>query len=855
MILNEGKRDNQLLRFLEIYNQKTNQNISLGEFKSMMLKKLSFEGGIHNISLQSNYYLVGAVRYYFEGLLTNNKDLSIFTDPTQPDQWNTDVTRKLNAVILILRNGYIDNLGSEWIEPEDFGTMPLNQLFTKYSKEIKKLIAPPKKPVEKTPEVIKDYEMLTPKGYTYDIIYSFEDSKRYFNDTSPGAWCITYGSNHLSYYTKRGNGHFVIFRKEGYQDVPRVKQPEKWKNDKPQDDYGNSLIAYLQDNNSPGPANYGGAPLITSRWNHGSNGIYCEADRAYTQEEFQRITGVSNADLKGIYDTWKRNNGKNKSRTKTKVPKLDDDLLRELKYVQMRINGGENPALLVTGYDKSKVWSICSFNFSDESSVSFLMVNKKIIFETAIPDEEIELYYNQGVITAIELKKNKRYVLVNNRLKSVVQIDDKFFFKAVSKIFQYSYDEHGNIMTDEHDNPILLRDIDPNASYIEVKTGNFEIALVEPSSGLPVKLPNGQYWFNYIAGVHVSSARGGAVGSDTILKDTLYEIIYDLSSKEKYFLDSRTGKFLDFINNNNNAPGSYSLYTDDKFSSEYIPIVMNANGIDDENRRTNGQFQFFSGDRCILYKNGKRCSIEFEIDGLHYRIGYPEKRNVDYYIPIRFDQLVKVSANEMVVIIDEYATTKCAVVVNLDTSRVIQRHQGGTYWINKSNTNTVFACKNVLVLPIMNASERKICNSTLTDFYLYYIPASYCAYFYDTSTDSYIKNPYRRPTEYIFPRLDFRRGYDFIPIRIGQWPTRGYYWDESEKDRAKRFAKEEAVTRAYNPDDKKFYKVTLGRRGYEDVPSLASIDMSVSSNENVQINESDIVRMVKKVINEIIQKK
>ena len=846
MILNEGKRDNQLLRFLEIYNQKTNQNISLGEFKSMMLKKLSFEGGIHNISLQSNYYLVGAVRYYFEGLLTNNKDLSIFTDATQPDQWNTDVTRKLNAVILILRNGYIDNLGSEWIEPEDFGTMPLNQLFTKYSKEIKKLISPPKK-VEKTPEVIKDYEMLTPKGYTYDIIYSFEDSKKYFNDTSPGAWCITYGNNHLSYYTKHGDGHFVIFRKNGYEEVPRVKQAEKWKGDKPQDDYGNSLIAYLQSNEDGGPANYHGGPLITSRWNHGSNGIYCEADRAYTQEEFQRITGVSDADLKGIYDTWKRNNGKNKSRPKIKVPKLEDDLLRELKYVQMRINGGENPALLVTGYDKSKFWSICSFKFSDESSVNFLMVNKKIIFETAIPDEEIELYYNQGVISAIELKNNRRYVLVNNRLKSVVQIDDKFFFKAVSKISQYNYDEQGNVIT-------APKYIDTNA-YIEVKTGNFEIALVEPSNGQPVKLPNGQYWFNYIAGVHVSSARGGAIGSDTILKDTLYEIIYDLSSKEKYFLDSRTGKFLDFINNNNNAPGSYSLYTVDKFSSEYIPIVMNPDGIDDEFRRTNGQFQFFNRDRCILYKNGQRCSIEFELDGLKYRIGYPTKPSVDYYVPIRFDQLIKVSSNEMVVVIDEDATTKCAIVLNLDTSRVIQRHQGGTYWINKSNTNMVFACKNVLVLPIMNRSERQICNSILADNYFYYNPASYCAYFYDTSTDSYIKNPYRRPTEYIFPRLDFRRGYDFIPIRIGQWPTRGYYWDESEKDKAKRLAKEAEVTRAYNPDDKNFYKVTLVRRGYEDVPSLASVDTSVSSNENVQINESDVVRMVKKVINEIILKK
>ena len=139
-------------------------------------------------------------------------------------------------------------------------------------------------------------------GYTFDIIYSYNDATKYNEYTSPGAWCITYGMNHYRYYMDRLNIHYVIFLKDGYQNIPRETGPGFTKQ-KPHDEYGNSMIAFLQKNNSWEPT------YITSRWNHGygkTSGT--EADYAYNLEEFCNITGVTPKDLERIYKIWKTDN-------------------------------------------------------------------------------------------------------------------------------------------------------------------------------------------------------------------------------------------------------------------------------------------------------------------------------------------------------------------------------------------------------------------------------------------------------------------------------------------------------------------------------------------------------------------
>jgi hypothetical protein len=117
MILLESKRDDLLLPYIELLKSK-GVNCTLGQFKSYMLRKLTEEGHIRNLSLSSNFYLAGAVRYYFNGDLTLNKDLDVFNDGnTKNDVWNETVCIKLNALINILRNAYIDTVGETFEQP------------------------------------------------------------------------------------------------------------------------------------------------------------------------------------------------------------------------------------------------------------------------------------------------------------------------------------------------------------------------------------------------------------------------------------------------------------------------------------------------------------------------------------------------------------------------------------------------------------------------------------------------------------------------------------------------------------------------------------------------------------------
>ena len=241
------------------------------------------------------------------------------------------------------------------------------------------------------------------------------DAVKYYEPTKPGAWCITYNSRYFKHYTGLNGGcHFVIFRKDGWENVKRQKGPE-WNSKKPQDEYGNSLIAFLQQNSN-------GAPhYITSRWNHGqgSDNSLCEADYAYTYEEFKQKTGVTDADMARIQSIWEMDSSKNKNKEDNKKEKkeLKERLLkslRHLKYAQMRINGGENPDTaiisvprevddkaayidnnkrIIAGNGKVNK-SIVVYKFSVEEKNYVVLVDKgKIVFETLLPFEDFRSNY------------------------------------------------------------------------------------------------------------------------------------------------------------------------------------------------------------------------------------------------------------------------------------------------------------------------------------------------------------------------------------------------------------------------------------------------------------------------------
>ena len=127
LFLTESKRDDMLLPYVNILRGKgINTNVS--QLKQFLLRKFVNEGLMRNLSLHSNFYLVGVARYYFNGDLTSNKVLNVF-DETITDEFIPEICERLNACILVLRNAYVDSVGTEFEQPEDFGTLKLNALF------------------------------------------------------------------------------------------------------------------------------------------------------------------------------------------------------------------------------------------------------------------------------------------------------------------------------------------------------------------------------------------------------------------------------------------------------------------------------------------------------------------------------------------------------------------------------------------------------------------------------------------------------------------------------------------------------------------------------------------------------
>jgi hypothetical protein len=337
-ILLEGSRDNALIPVMQQYGI----DMSLSQFKQVMLRKLT-GNGLRNLSLGGNFYLLGAIMYYLNGDLTENTP-EIFNPnrDENPDRWEDkfkrDVCYRLNALIYILRNHHIDRLGTSWEQPEDFGNLPLNKLLKKYNSKINRVlgVGKNKAPIDQSKNAGGDY--------TFEVITSHEQCRKYGQYTD---WCITYSTDaHYNGYTIearndfRKKAHFIIFRQNGFESIPEEPEKDKWLPGphglpKPQDTFGNSLIAVLQDNQSPE------ALYITSRWNHGTRiGERLEADYAYTTQEFLNIIGCDKSVLKRAYDQWLEAGGDTGDEMPTNSRREKMNIVRDFRYIQMQINNG-----------------------------------------------------------------------------------------------------------------------------------------------------------------------------------------------------------------------------------------------------------------------------------------------------------------------------------------------------------------------------------------------------------------------------------------------------------------------------------------------------------------------------------
>lgn len=528
-LINEGSRDELLNGYLAIVRQQFPE-ATLSMLKKFLLNKFVNEAGINNLSLRSNYYLSGVAKYYFNGDLTRNKKLNVLYDDVK-DEFIYDKCQAINDIILYLRNKYIDTVGERFEQPEDFGDLSFNKLIRKYINKARPKVADPVGGATTEPESNRS------GNYTYRIMYSYNDCRQYKNATSPGAWCITYGEQHYQHYCNKIDGkcHFVVFEMDGYEKVPR-RRTQGWTRKKPQDAYGNSLIALLQRDRDGSPV------FITSRWNHGTDdGTQCEADHAYTPEEFMSIVGVTEEDLIKINETYKAN--KKQSRN-------DDNLaaktaVRDFKYIQMLLNDGQPfPAGCKFFNFRSKKLEVVNHALIDRVNKLGPDYAEKIT-KRILSKSIIGLAYNgfvcivdNGSIVFDSIVADEFPLRPIDRIGE--SIDNLYGFLGIrfgEKMKVYDYIHHRMLNVD---GVTKFRPVDTwqyNKKVFLVSANGKMWAMINKETGLPIQLPNGSYWCEEVSwGYSTSRICEG---------DGFVRVCYDSSAREYYYLNITHLSFVD----------------------------------------------------------------------------------------------------------------------------------------------------------------------------------------------------------------------------------------------------------------------------------------------------------------------
>ena len=617
MILNESKRDELLIPYLKYFNQNGEQ-MSLGKLKTTLLAYLTEKAGLRNLSLGSNYYLAGAARYYFNGDLTVDRNVGLVSG--KEDVFNTEICEKLNALIMILRNSVIDSIGQTFEQPEDFGTLSIERLLRKYGKKINKELGTGDDENAEKGDNIDRNERIGSNGYSFDIMYSHDDCKKYFDATAPGSWCITYGQQYYNTYTRRNNAHFVIFRKDGFEDIRR----EKGENF-PLDEYGASLLAVLQGNEDPLDI-----PQVTSRYNHGGSGIESipRADFVLDKEGLEALVGMTDDDLRRIYSIWEADRAKKKGSAAASETKKKNQLItREFKYKQMLLNGGSqlkdvfDSFNIITGKEEALSKSIVAARSEVQGEKYWVLVDKnRILFETVVSDANYNFSYRangtyvpsdvydengqkmEGNGSAhlfnnvIFVNKDKYVMIYDTRFHRFVDIDGATKFKSVP-LYTWSNIQEGS-----------------QALLYEVKQTANQMALVDIKTNKPLRLPNGETWFAYVTGPSLNRGYGrGALRANIITSDQdVLSIMYDPSMKLVYFYLPEERRFIDINYAKENGAeyamiDPYGVHTKGYFLLELFKTQTNRyyGGETYESQETVGH-QIFHGDKpiTILEENG-----------------------------------------------------------------------------------------------------------------------------------------------------------------------------------------------------------------------------------------------------------
>ena len=543
MLIKESKRDNFLNSYVELLRSK-GIDINLSQLKSLLLSKFSSEFGIYALSKSSNYYLAGVSRYYFEGLLTSNKRLNIFY-PKVTDKPIGEICKRLNALIEILRNSYIDSVGTKFEQPEDFGTLSLDKLLKKYNKKINEELGISDKPKKDEDTQKIDSSTKAGKKYTYEIIYDYDQVRKFSEYTKPGAWCITYAKQHYNAYIKRLGIHYVIFMKKGFENIPR-KVGKGFSKKKPHDEYGNSLICVLQSNRSPEPV------FITSRWNHGyeRETAGTEADHAYTTQEFLDIIGEDYSVLERCFAQWKENT---KSATNKDTSNLKKDKLfmkREFKYIQMMIANGSNLKQELIKRNARDA------NFLDKEDKSGGDPWKKPLkIGLRRPTGTNEHGYEQFEIWYTIYDRGKFYVdniLIKDFMQThtlndtlvMIEGDKKHYFYNIKKHFLLNADGVYSFKSTGYGYG--------SDSYLMVANGPNAYSIIDLQKGDFLKAPNGATIFENAMLIQTTEARypwARSSSNKTVIDSHIGRegklfLVYDSSAQISFLFDLKTNQFI-----------------------------------------------------------------------------------------------------------------------------------------------------------------------------------------------------------------------------------------------------------------------------------------------------------------------
>ena len=238
----------------------------------------SLKHDIPNLRLDKGKFMVGALRMYFEGELSNYENIESFS----------------KVLKCISENGHASEYNF------DLNGLSLRELYDKYDEEIRL-------DAENDRERSGQTQRGNGNGYKIIPINSFEEAKKYrkYND-----WCVTYREDQFDAYTSGGK-RFYFCLKDGFESVERNDDGA------PLNEYGLSMIAVLVDTD-------GNLCQITTRYNHDYDGEnnrglrtveqlesvldvkFYQVFKPYTREELHEMGIIPFDEVQELLDSGKK---------------------------------------------------------------------------------------------------------------------------------------------------------------------------------------------------------------------------------------------------------------------------------------------------------------------------------------------------------------------------------------------------------------------------------------------------------------------------------------------------------------------------------------------------------------------